>query len=362
MQLDTHTLIVVAIIVVLVPGLMGALIWRSTMAYPGRWVLGNFSAACALVLLLLRGAVPDWISIVLANALAIAAALAFLQGIQRFRGLPIAWWPECALGVLAIAGVAYFRYITDNINARIVVMSAVLGGIGIACGVILLKDMPRDRRIGLTVTGLIFLLGGAVHLLRAAYALVFAPITNLFDRSPSNNLFFLLISVAAVSWSLGFIVITAERFQKDTRKVLEIPPEAATYSHLEPSSDVVPDDEIREQLRRILESDMFRRSPQMERFLKLVVERSLLGHPEELKEYVLGRDVFNRGEDYDPRADSIVRVEAQRLRRKLREYYESNGIADPVLIGLPAGSYVAVFRYLHSGVLSQVQRTKGLNG
>src|SRR5579872_1821580 len=194
MQLDIHTLIVVAIVVVLVPCLMGALVWRSTVAYPGRWVLGNCLAACALIFLLLRGTVPDWISIVLANALAIGTAFAFLQGIQRFRELPITWWPECALTVLAIAGVAYFRYINNNINARIVVVSAVLGGIGIACGVILLKEMPRDRRLGLTVTGLIFLLGGALHLLRAADALVFAPVTDLFDRSTSNNLFFLLIS------------------------------------------------------------------------------------------------------------------------------------------------------------------------
>jgi len=349
MQLDTHTLIVVAIVVVLVPGLIGALIWRSTVAYPGRWVLGNFMAACALILLLLRGTVPDWASIVLANALAIGAGVAFLQGIQRFRGWPIAWWPECALSALAIAGVAYFRYITDNINARIVVTSAALGGIGIACGVILLKEMPRERRLGLTVTGLIFLLGGGVHLLRAADALVFAPVTNLFERSPSNNLFFLLISVAAVSWSLGFIVITADRLQKDAHQALETEPGVAAYSSPGPSPDVVSDDQVRQQLRRILESDMFRRSPQMERFLKLVVERSLHGHPEELKEYALGRDVFNRGEDYDPRADSIVRVEAQRLRRKLREYYESNGTGDPVLIDLPAGSYVAVFRYLQPG-------------
>jgi hypothetical protein len=98
--------------VVLVPGLMGALVWRSTVAYPGRWVLGNLLAACALILLLLREVVPDWISILLANALAICAALAFLQGVQRFRGLPVTWWPECALGALAIAGLAYFRSMT----------------------------------------------------------------------------------------------------------------------------------------------------------------------------------------------------------------------------------------------------------
>jgi len=355
MQLDTQTLVVVAAVVVLVPGLVGALLWQAAGAYPGRWVLGNFSAVCALILLLLRGAVPDWMSIVLANALAIAAALAFLQGIQRFRGLPITWWPECVLSALALAGVAYFRYINDNINARIVVMSMVLAGIGIASGVILLKEMPRASRMGLTVTGLVFLLGGAVHLLRGVDALIFAPVTSLFDRSPSNSFFFLFISMAAVSWSLGFIVITAERLQKDVHHVLEIEAKAVTYSGAVLSPNTVPDAQVRQQLCRVLDSDMFRKSPQMERFLKLVVERSLLGRPEELKEYVLGRDVFNRGEDYDPRADSIVRVEAQRLRRKLREYYESHGSADLVLIDLPAGSYVAVFRHLHPGVVSQAQ-------
>jgi hypothetical protein len=98
-------------------------------------------------------------------------------------------------------------------------------------------------------------------------------------------------------------------------------------------------------LKRIVISDGFRRSARMERFLTLAVERTLMGHPEELKEYALGRDVFNRGEQYDPREDSIVRVEAQRLRRKLREYYQSCGKNDPVIVEFHAGSYVPSFRY-----------------
>jgi hypothetical protein len=94
--------------------------------------------------------------------------------------------------------------------------------------------------------------------------------------------------------------------------------------------------------------------------LTIVVERSFLGHPEDLKEYALGRDVFHRGEDYDPRADSIVRVEAQRLRRKLREYYESQGREDRVIIDLPAGSYVPSFRYLQQDSIDEVKtRARG---
>ena len=80
--------------------------------------------------------------------------------------------------------------------------------------------------------------------------------------------------------------------------------------------------------------------------------------PSELKEYALGRDVFNRGDDYDPRTDSIVRVEAQRLRRKLREYYKEQGSEDRVLMTLPAGTYVPVIEYRTPGVTSKRAASK----
>jgi hypothetical protein len=199
-----------------------------------------------------------------------------------------------------------------------------------------------------------------VHLLRGTYIFAFAPVTGVFDRSAANSLFFLAVSAGAVSWSLGFIVLTGERLGADSKRLLSDSAgktRAATTARL---AEAVPDTEVRQQLHKILESDMFRRSAQMERFLTIVVERSFLGHPEDLKEYALGRDVFHRGEDYDPRADSIVRVEAQRLRRKLREYYESQGREDRVIIDLPAGSYVPSFRYLQQDSIDEVKiRARG---
>ena len=72
---------------------------------------------------------------------------------------------------------------------------------------------------------------------------------------------------------------------------------------------------------------------------------ALTGRAGKLKEYVLGRDVFDRGPSYDPRADSIVRVEARRLRTKLRHYYETHPTAK-VMIEFPSGSYVPLFRKL----------------
>ena len=350
--LDIRTLVAVSIVVALVPGLIGALVWQTRRTYPGRWALGNLLAALALLLLSLRGRVPDSISIVLANSLAIAAGIAFLQGIRRFRGLRIRWWPECLLLVLAVAAVTWFRYVTNDINIRILVMSLALGSIGIACGITLLKEMPHGRTVGGNIAGLVFTLGGATHLFRGIYIFGFAPVTDLFDPTASNAAFFFAASLAVAVWSFAFILLTAERLgvgSRDARHegLVETTEATEEATHARQFEESVPDAEVRQQLRRIVESDVFRRSAQMERFLKLTVERTLLGRPEELKEYALGRDVFNRGEDYDPRTDSIVRVEAQRLRRKLRQYYESQGSRDPVVITLPPGSYVPVFGYQH---------------
>jgi hypothetical protein len=81
----------------------------------------------------------------------------------------------------------------------------------------------------------------------------------------------------------------------------------------------------------------------MVRFLHLVVDQTLSGHGDTLKEYVIGTEVFDKPATFDPRCDSIVRVEARRLRRKLQAYYRGEGCDDPVAIELQSGSYVPRF-------------------
>ena len=120
----------------------------------------------------------------------------------------------------------------------------------------------------------------------------------------------------------------------------------------------VADREVRAQLDRILHSRAFRNSERLQRFLKFAVECALEGTVDRLKESLLGRFVFDRGSKYDPRTDSIVRVESQRLRKKLREYYEVEGRADPVSIVFKAGSYVPTFVYLTS-VYDRRRQTPG---
>ena len=102
-------------------------------------------------------------------------------------------------------------------------------------------------------------------------------------------------------------------------------------------------DQVRAQLDRILASPGLAGADRASRFLRYVVERALAGEGDQLKEYVVGRDVFDRGDDYDPRIDSIVRVEAGRLRSKIDEYYSGPGRSDVVGIQLRRGSYAPIF-------------------
>ena len=96
-------------------------------------------------------------------------------------------------------------------------------------------------------------------------------------------------------------------------------------------------------LARIVSSRGFARSGRLCRFLRFIVDQALAGHQEQLKEYVIGVEVFDRPSSYDPRLDPIVRVEARRLRSKLRKYYETEGLTDPLRVELPAPGYVPRF-------------------
>ena len=100
---------------------------------------------------------------------------------------------------------------------------------------------------------------------------------------------------------------------------------------------------VKAQLERVLNSKAFARSPRISRFLSFVVEQTLQGQESKLKEYLLGVEVFGRMDSFDPRIDSIVRVEARRLRYKLEKYYETEGQTDPVFIQFRKGCYVPTF-------------------
>jgi Tfp pilus assembly protein PilF len=100
---------------------------------------------------------------------------------------------------------------------------------------------------------------------------------------------------------------------------------------------------VQAELERVLAAATLRDSEMLKRFLRYVVEQTLAGQADQLKEYRLGIDVFDRAETFDPRLDPVVRMAAGRLRKKLQEYYESDGRQDRIRIEVPKGAYAASF-------------------
>lgn len=97
---------------------------------------------------------------------------------------------------------------------------------------------------------------------------------------------------------------------------------------------------LHECLDRVLSSPIFEKSHRQQNLLRFLIKETLAGNAERLKGYTLGVEIFDRGTDFDPTVDAIVRVEVGRLRTKLREYYALHGQSDAVLFELPKGNYV----------------------
>jgi malectin (di-glucose binding ER protein) len=100
----------------------------------------------------------------------------------------------------------------------------------------------------------------------------------------------------------------------------------------------------RAELRAVLQSHLFTRSPTLTHLLSYLCERTFAGESAQIKEYSVGLDVFDRRDSFDQDTDSIVRVQANRLRKRLSEYYASEGAAHPIRITIPVGQYIPVFK------------------
>jgi len=107
----------------------------------------------------------------------------------------------------------------------------------------------------------------------------------------------------------------------------------------------VPEPEVRAALKRILESAEFGKAKRVRAFLRFATEEALAGRGDRLKAFSIAQEVYGRDESFDPRSDTIVRVEAGRLRQRLTAYYASEGRHDPVRIEVPKGSYNPTFRW-----------------
>ena len=108
--------------------------------------------------------------------------------------------------------------------------------------------------------------------------------------------------------------------------------------------DPVRAEQIREEVDRVLASHEFRSSKRSQEFLRYVIDHTLRGESEMLKERTIGIEVFGRPTCYDPSDDATVRVKAGEVRKRLGIYYSGEGAHNPIRIDLPSGTYVPEFR------------------
>ena len=104
------------------------------------------------------------------------------------------------------------------------------------------------------------------------------------------------------------------------------------------------DERVLDQLNRILASKAFRQADRLKRFLSFVVEETVAGRSDRLKEFAVGVEVFGKDTSFDPRNDPIVRVQARRLRAQLTRYYREEGQEEALVIEMPKGGYTPIFR------------------
>ncbi len=102
-------------------------------------------------------------------------------------------------------------------------------------------------------------------------------------------------------------------------------------------------DQCQQQVQRVLRSATFRNAVTLQQLFQFLTTRAFEGGAEALKEYTIGVEAFGRPQDFDPKTDTIVRVQIHRLRQKLAEYYEADGSRDPILVEIPKGHYLPSF-------------------
>ena len=146
-------------------------------------------------------------------------------------------------------------------------------------------------------------------------------------------------------------MVSGQNYMKATTKALKELPQAS-------DTDIRP--MIEAELASIKQHPLFKDTTRMKRFLEYVVTESLEGRESRLKGYVIGLEVFDRPEDFDPQADTIVRVQAGQLRRRLDLYYSAEGKESLVRILIPKGRYAPIFEVRREVENAEIPSSKAI--
>jgi PAS domain S-box-containing protein len=212
-QFDPRSVVATFTVFWLVLSAIATAVWWTRRRYRGfgKWAAAGPTLTLSLLLMGLRPAAPEWVSMVWANAMLIVASTLYLEGAREFQGLPPRRWSVYACGVATIGVLTFFLYVVPNLNARAFIISTDVGGVLLLTSLTLLRRIPASHKLGLRLTGTLFFLCAVTYLARAVYCIFGPPLGDVFAASGFNRAFFLLSSALMAIFPVGFIFLVDEK-------------------------------------------------------------------------------------------------------------------------------------------------------
>jgi hypothetical protein len=217
MTFDVRTLLVVHCVVSLTLAALMAIFWRVHRGTPGlgHWTLGTALIGFGILAGMLRGLIPDLLSIVAANTAGAVGLAAFWNGIRLFDGRRARWVAPLLVAGAVAAFLAHHTYVVNDILGRIVVVSSVLSAGCLLCAreLVRVRGSARTLRIPATLAAVLFGMVALSLAIRGAATVVFPPEPDLFGSSAAQSIHFLLSLMGKILIVVTLLMMAVQRLQ-----------------------------------------------------------------------------------------------------------------------------------------------------
>jgi len=212
MAIDNRTVLTVGTVAALgISGFCFLFQWKRQTC-PGfrNWSFGCILVAVGLLLLALRGIIPEKISIFGTNISVFLAALNVLRGTREFCGKSPRWWPAYVCGAASIVASLYFSAV-HNSAARIAIFSLYMAFTEVATAMTLFRNMARERKLGYWFTGLLFTGVAVLNLAHGAFLCFQWPVRDVLAAGYVNQVYYACVVFVLVELPFGFVLLTNDR-------------------------------------------------------------------------------------------------------------------------------------------------------
>jgi signal transduction histidine kinase len=212
MSLDVRTLFVVHALISLTLSALMVAFWRGRRDVPGLgcWSIGTVLLGVMILGVALRGALPDFLSIVVANSIGVLSLAAYWNGIRLFDGRPARWRPALLAAAVMAALLAYYAFLAPNVQVRIVVVSAMLSTGCLLCAHELLRGPARTLRHPALAAAATFGVVATTLAIRAASTVLFPPAPSVFSPGAALGLHFLVSLAGSIMVAVTLLMMAAQ--------------------------------------------------------------------------------------------------------------------------------------------------------